>query len=121
MHAQIRPFPFALWSELAHRDPEGFESARLTMIEGLVASAAPEHQRRLKSLQWRLDQRRLRAADPRRACDALAAHLWERALGQDGLMARLTGLVDANQPGISASVLPFPRVRVASKSGQPPQ
>ena len=121
MHAQTRLFPFALWSELAQRDPEGFETARLAMIETLVASATPEHQGRLKALQWQIDLRRLRAADPRQACDALACHLWERTMGRDGLMVRLAWLVGTDQPGSSASVLPFSRARIASRSGQPLQ
>lgn len=120
MHVQTRPFPLALWAELARRDPEGFETARLAMIENLVARATPEHQGRLRALQWQLDQRRQRAADPRRACDALAVQLWERSMGKEGLMERLAWLVGAAQPGNNASVLPFPRARIASRPGQAP-
>lgn len=121
MHADTRPFPFALWAELARRDPEGFETARLAMLENLVASAIPQHQGRLRILQWQLDQRRQRTTDPRRACDALACHLWERTMGRDGLMARLACLVGTERPDTRASVLPFPGARTALRPEQPPQ
>lgn len=117
MQAPIRtPFPFALWAELARRDPEAFEASRREMLENLVACAAPDRQDRLRAVQWQLDQLRRRAGNPRQACDALASRLWERTTGREGLMARLSGQAQARN---SASLLPFPGGRVPRDKGQP--
>jgi hypothetical protein len=117
MQAQVRaPFPFALWAELARRDPEAFEASRREILEDLVACASPDRQDRLRAMQWQLDQLRRRAGNPRQACDLLAARLWQRAMGREGLMARLTGAVEAQN---SASVLPFHGGRVSQEQGRP--
>jgi hypothetical protein len=117
MQAQIRtPFPFALWADLARRDPVAFEASRRDMLENLVAGASPDRQDRLRAVQWQLDQLRHRAGNPRQACNVLTSRLWERITGREGLMARLTGAVETR---VSAPVLPFPGGRLPRVEDQP--
>ena len=101
---------FDHWSALASSDPEGFETQRAELLERVIARAPAHRQRRLRGLQWKLDQVRCTAKTPMAACVRMNEMMWESVLGAGGLRDRL-GLVlhgpgDVPEPN-SAAVLPF--------------
>lgn len=100
---------FEQWMRLASQDPEGFELMRLDMIEELISSASSHCQKRLRGLQWRIDQVRGLSANPMAACIALSGMMWETFAGEDGLVQTLNrgcdGEVNAPQESV---VIAFP-------------
>ena len=111
---------FDRWSRLARENPDAFERYRSEMIEALIRSAEPGRQRRLRQVQWRIDQERRRAGNPVAACIALSRMMWDQVYGPAGLLAaishlegRWSGRSDTGDwpPGPGARVLPFPSQR----------
>ncbi len=84
-----QPMDFEQWSQLACRDPAGFELMRREMIETMIGAASERCQQRLRGLQWRIDQVRSRSANPMSACISLSNMMWESFAGDDGLVQTL--------------------------------
>jgi len=106
-------FEFDYWQSIAEKDPQGFEQARARVLDSLIESA-PEHvQRRLRGLQWQIDQVRARADNPLVACFRISDMMWDSVLGEDGLVAHIEELTGdrprAPRERTAASVLPFAR------------
>jgi hypothetical protein len=80
---------FNQWATLAETDPTAFESMRRDLIERLIESAPEERRLRLRRLQWRIDQERALAKSPLGACIRLSRMMWDRLLGDDGLLEQL--------------------------------
>jgi hypothetical protein len=108
-------FDFDEWLHLARRDPAAFESQRSAMIEAHLHRFPPEHQPRLRCLQFRIDMERRRARHPMAACLRLYTMMWDALLGDQGLVAALNHLSDVPRQAPpptprQAKVIPF-RVR----------
>lgn len=88
---QARPteFDFDHWSELATRDPEGFEARRSEVIEAAIRRAPARTQTRLRRLQWKLDQIRRTSGTPLAACICMNNLMWESIHGRGGLLEAL--------------------------------
>ena len=82
-------FDFNTWSDLANRDPEGFEARRAHVIEEAIRRASPRTQDRLRRLQWKLDQVRHTSATPMAACIRMNHMMWDRITGPGGLLETL--------------------------------
>lgn len=77
------------WAQLARTDPATFEARRNACIEQLIARAPADRQRRLRGLQWQIDQIRHCAPTPLSACVRMSHMMWESVLARDGLLDRL--------------------------------
>lgn len=108
----LQTMDFNEWLRLAQQDPEIFESARLDMIDEAIQSAPEEQRAKLRCLQWRIDQVRRRSNTPLGACISLSHMMWERVVGDEGLLehiGRLRGpyMVEDGPRRSSAKVIPF--------------
>jgi hypothetical protein len=111
----LQTMDFNEWLRLAQQDPETFESARLDMIDEVIKSAPEEQRAKLRCLQWRIDQVRRRSNTPLGACISLSHMMWERVVGDEGLLehiGRLQGcrgpyVVDRAPRRCSAKVIPL--------------
>jgi len=83
---------FDLWSDLAKKDINTFESMRLAAIEEFIESAPERHRHRLRCLQWRIDQERRLSHSPMGACIRISRMMWESLVGDDGLVDHLRDL-----------------------------
>jgi len=92
MTGEARELDFDSLSALAVRDPAGFESARLAVIERAIDRAPARRQQRLRCLQWRIDQICRLSGTPLAACMSISEMMWERVLGSGGLLEQLKGL-----------------------------
>lgn len=106
-------FPFDEWASLARHDPHGFEAARRKVLESLIESAPLTQRRRLEGLQWQIDRERERTDNPLASCLKISSMMWDRVLGEDGLVDNLEQLsgvkpTRARRRG-EATVLPFSR------------
>jgi hypothetical protein len=79
-------FKFEQWADLAERDPNAFEEARRRVLQSLIDSAPSAQRRRLQGLQWRIDAERERAPNPLVACMKISRMMWDKVLGEDGLL-----------------------------------
>ena len=106
-------FRFEEWASLARHDPRAFESARRQVLQSLIESAPLTQRRRLEGLQWQIDRERDRADNPMAACIKISSMMWDKVLGEDGLVDNLEQLSGAKpvreQPTRQAAVLPFMR------------
>ena len=100
-------------AELAQTDPETFEQLRRNAIEALIARAPERNRQHLRSLQWRIDQERKRAANPTAACVKLYRMMWDSFAGRYGLNETLLNAHHSAQgshgPGHNHNVLAFPQ------------
>lgn len=96
--SQSSDFDFDKWVEMAKQDPSSFESMRLAAIDDVINSASEEQQQRLRSLQWRIDQERRQAKTPLGACINLSTMMWERVMGEGGLVDHLQSLQQGMLP-----------------------
>ncbi|HEB81966.1 MAG TPA: DUF3135 domain-containing protein [Gammaproteobacteria bacterium] len=71
---------------LARQNPEAFEQYRLDTIETVISCASKQNQRRLRCLQWRIDQVRKRAPDPADACVKIYQMMWDSVTGKYGFI-----------------------------------
>ncbi|GAB6041871.1 DUF3135 domain-containing protein [Endothiovibrio diazotrophicus] len=85
--------------ELAARDPAAFERRRRELVESYIASVKPDSHRRLRGLQWRLDQVR-RERPALGACVSFSRMMWESLYGDGGLAQALT--LAAHHPAAAA-------------------
>lgn len=104
-------FDFETWSELANNDPEGFEARRQRAIDEAIRRAAPRTQKRLRRLQWKLDQVRATSATPMAACIRMNRMMWDRVTGPGGLLDTLTEGGPTPEQRPRAQVLAFRQVR----------
>lgn len=99
---------------LAQQDPESFEEKRLEYIEAFLDKIPAEKQRRLRGLQWQVDQARLLARTPMASCIAISNMMWDslnRLNHQQRELVKLTTGQAAARSGLKrplATVLPFP-------------
>jgi hypothetical protein len=98
------------WRRLARENPEEFERRRAAIIEEMIAQAPPEHQQRLRGLQFRIDLERRKAKTALGAAVRLQSMMWERLLDlREALIALTsTGEVPAANPR-AAEIVPFPK------------
>ena len=100
-------------STLAQNDPESFEEKRLEMIESFFVKIPEEKQRRLRGLQWQIDQTR-RTRTPMASCIAISNMMWD-SLYQLNIHQRQLVDLTTDQPvactvqreQVAATVLPF--------------
>ena len=90
-------FDFDAWAELARTDPQAFELERKLLIERAIMRAPEEKHRRLRCLQWKLDQIRNLASTPMAACLQINRLLWENITSEQGLLHSLLRL-QSGQP-----------------------
>lgn len=104
---------FDFWMQLAKDDPKAFESTRQEKIEELINRAPRELRRRLRGLQWQVDQARHLAGSPMASCLAISDMMWDSLhqlqQHQSGLSRLQQGQpLPAVPPASSATVLNFP-------------
>lgn len=111
---------FDTWSEMARTDPETFELMRQAAIEAAIVGAAEHNQKRLRCLQWRIEQERRLAHTPMAACLRISRMMWRTVLGPGGLNDRfgeLRGLFSERPddipagPALGGRVVAFARSR----------
>lgn len=106
-------FDFDEWAALARNDPQGFERARQAVLASLIESAPADTRRRLNGLQWQVDRVRASADSPYRACARISGLMWDKVLGEDGLVENIEVLAGARplprRPRRAAKVLPLRR------------
>ena len=104
-------FEFDYWASLANGDPEAFERARREVLASLIESAPDTSRRRLTGLQWQVDRVREQADTPLGACLRISGMMWDKVLGEDGLVERMEELTGERPPRErplrSAEVLPL--------------
>lgn len=106
-------FAFDQWASLARRDPGAFEAARRALLQNLIESAPLNQRRRLTGLQWQIDRERERTDNPLASCIKVSNMMWDKVLGEGGLVDNLEQLSGAKpiseRAHRQASVLPFKR------------
>ena len=101
-------FNFDSWAILARENPQLFEIKRKNIIEKAISRASPQRQKRLRCLQWQLDQIRNTSRTPLAASLRMQRMLWEKLAGDAGLLACLQGLAaEPNPCRHTATILPF--------------
>lgn len=104
---------FEEWRTLAERDPTAFEDMRRQYIESFIESAPEEKRRRLRGLQWQIDQTRDLARTPMASCIAISNMMWDSLYQLNQHQLELTHTTPAKHPNPQASsakaatVLPF--------------
>ncbi len=83
---------FDAWSRMAALNPDAFEKMRQAVIDEFINSVPRARQPRLRRLQWRIDQERRAAATPIGACIRISRMMWDRIMGEHGLLQRLEEL-----------------------------
>jgi len=107
----INDIDFEYWSALASTDPQKFEELRQHQISAIIERASSQHQqRRLRGLQWRIDQIREQHKDSAMAaCMAISELMWETF---EHLAQLLQSTADydlpAPTPTIPSNIIPFP-------------
>lgn len=116
----VHGFDFERWAALARSDPQGFEAERAAVLEAAIRRAPEERQRRLRGLQWRIDQVRRTTRNPLVACQRIHGMMWESVVRDGGLLDHLHRLSEigrgragapAAEPPRAAKVLVFPGAR----------
>lgn len=111
------PFNFEQWADLARSDPKAFETERAAAVDAVIRRAPRDRQPRLRGLQWRIDQIRLRTHNPVVACERIHRMMWDAVLRDGGLLETVQRLGDLASgstprplaPPRRAAVLPFSR------------
>jgi hypothetical protein len=104
---------------LAKSDPASFESRREEYIESFLTSIPAEKRRRLRGLQWRIDQTRQLARSHMASCIAISNMMWDSlqllGLQQRELVKLTTGqttqFIHLQSASASATIIPFPTNR----------
>lgn len=106
-------FAFDHWASLARHDPRAFEAARRELLQSLIESAPLTQRRRLAGLQWQIDRERERSDNPMASCIKVSSMMWDKVLGEGGLVDNLEQLCGAKpiseRVHRQAAVLPFKR------------
>ncbi len=95
---QMNKFDFDEMARLATEDPEAFERRREQLLTTAIEKAAPDVQRRLRGLQWQVDQVRNTTSNPMASCIRISRMMWDSVLEKDGLLENLHRLQYAQQP-----------------------
>jgi hypothetical protein len=107
------PFDFDAWAALARNNPHAFEARRIDILEHAIQQAPAQRRKRLRHLQWKLDQVRRVAPNPMAATVRMQQLMWDSVTGEDGLLARLQQFRYAEIPVDkrlkSAKILQFPQ------------
>ncbi len=106
-------FDFEYWSNLAQEDPASFEAERTELLDEYILTTPVDIQKRLRGLQWQVEQVRNLSGTPMAAYLRLSKMMWESLEGERGLLESIESLkrpasqqvTPANKA--SASVLPF--------------
>jgi hypothetical protein len=100
---------FDSMTAIAQDDPDEFERLRQQAIDEFIESTPPEHQVRLRRLQWRIDQVR-KNHSPLSACIRISKMMMDHLLGPHGLLTYQQRLLNPEHPLTvdSAKVLRFP-------------
>ena len=85
----MQKFNFDEWAELAKSDPKLFERRRREAVEKMIKDSAPQRQKKLRGLQWRIDVVRKKYKDPRVSTHRLFSMMWDSVYGQNGLLDAL--------------------------------
>lgn len=101
---------------LAKTDPATFEVRREEYIESFLTSIPAEKRRRLRGLQWQIDQTRQLARTPMASCIAISNMMWDSlhvlGLQQRELVKLATGqpsqFINHRPASEKARVVPFP-------------
>ncbi len=104
-------FDFEQWAALAATDPEAFEARRRQVLNETIRDLSPGKQKRLRRLQWKLDQVRNTSGNSLAACIRMSRMMWDATLGEGGLLDALDQLGNptlAHGARRSAKILPFP-------------
>ena len=121
MNDQTTSFNFDEWMQLAKDDPEAFEQQRLNTLQNAISSSSNSSQKRLKGLQWQIDQVCKTSRTPMAACLNISRMMWQTVQGEEGLVDTLNQLTGKTPPKRkvthSADVVPF-RTKSAEKSEQ---
>ena len=103
--SQATEFDFDHWATLARDDPARFERDRRVALARALRRIPVRRRRRLRCLQWRIDQIRCTSRTPLAACIRLSQMMWDSVHGEHGLAAVLR---NPGQPArAAAAVLPF--------------
>ncbi len=96
-------FDFDKMARLAKTDPAAFEQTRQEMLESVIEQAKPESQRRLRGLQWQIDQHRGYSSKPMAACLRISKMMWNSVLEDGGLLDNLQKLTqgDYAEPAVN--------------------
>ncbi len=97
MENQSNTFDFDEMARLATEDPDGFERRREQLLAAVIEQASPDLQRRLKGLQWQVDQVRMTTSNPMASCIRISQMMWDSVLEKDGLLENLQRLHYAEQ------------------------
>jgi len=87
-------FDFDEWVKLAQENPDAFENKRLQMIQDVIDKSSPKIKRRMQGLQWQIDQVRATSANPMASCLKISQMMWDKTIGEDGLVDHLQQLTD---------------------------
>lgn len=100
---------FDSMTAIAKDDPVEFERLRRSCIDEFIENTPPERRERLRRLQWRIDQER-RNCSPLSACLKISKMMWDRLLGEGGLLGQRERLLFDGKPlNVSpAKILNFP-------------
>ena len=103
---------FDEWKALAQQDPTAFEDMRRQRIDAFIAGAPEEKRRRLKGLQWQIDQTRSLARTPMASCIAISNMMWDSLYQlnqQQRELTQTTSLKQTERPAapVATTILPF--------------
>lgn len=103
---------FDAWRTLAQQDPTAFEALRRQHIESFIENAPEEKRRRLRGLQWQIDQTRNMARTPMASLIAISNMMWDSLYRLNQQQLELTQSASAKhtaQPAasVSSTVIPF--------------
>ncbi len=90
-------FDFDEWANLAKEDPDAFENKRQQMIQDVLDKSSPKIRRRMEGLQWQIDQVRATSTNPMASCLKISQMMWDKTIGEDGLVDHLKQLTDPSQ------------------------
>ncbi|MBN4079012.1 DUF3135 domain-containing protein [Beggiatoa alba] len=102
---------------LAKEDPALFEARRLEYIESFLTHIPIEKQRRLRGLQWQIDQARNLARTPMSSCITIMSMMWDSLHLLNDHQRTLVDMTTRQKPAFEpvtppptpkAVVIPFP-------------
>ena len=89
-------FDFDEWAKLAKENPDAFENKRQQMIQDVIDTSSPKIRCRMQGLQWQIDQIRATSTNPMASCLKISQMMWDKTIGEDGLVDHLQQLTDAS-------------------------
>ncbi len=104
-HEAQTEMDFNQWRDMAQQDPEAFEVLRQQMVAQVIESAPPRVRKRLRGLQWRIDQVRRRRGSAMGSCLELYDMMWDTLIGEAGMMARMEQVARRQVPDHQAEVI----------------